>query len=316
MAQLKGIDFREATRSQAKASIVIQGLSGKGKSGLALLLAYTLAGADWSKVFANDTENRSLDLFEGIRMNTGDQFGKFKKFDLLSTHGYRPSNYVAIKEAAKQAGAEVFINDSITHCWQGKGGVLQLVAAKEAASTKLNKYNAWGEPEVAAEKDAIYELIRDPEMHMISTVRVKEKFDIVQGEGLKSLGEQQQQMPDLKYEPDLVLDMVQSGNTSGRAPSAKVIKSRYAIFSEGEVYTFDQDTLAALKQYLEEGVDPEILLEQQRQDFIKEIKATLDASPSKLTLWSLLKTEIGHADTPLEEMSLDILRKLLGQLIN
>ena len=36
--------FQEATREQSKASILIEGLSGKGKSGLALLLGYYLAG--------------------------------------------------------------------------------------------------------------------------------------------------------------------------------------------------------------------------------------------------------------------------------
>ena len=35
--------WRDATRQQSKASIVIEGLSGSGKSGLALALAYILA---------------------------------------------------------------------------------------------------------------------------------------------------------------------------------------------------------------------------------------------------------------------------------
>ena len=40
MAQSPQFNFRDATRTQAKASILIEGLSGSGKSGLALLLGY------------------------------------------------------------------------------------------------------------------------------------------------------------------------------------------------------------------------------------------------------------------------------------
>ena len=61
--------FEEATREQSKASILIEGLSGKGKSGLALLLGYYLAGKDFSKVFDIDTENNSVNLFVGIELS-------------------------------------------------------------------------------------------------------------------------------------------------------------------------------------------------------------------------------------------------------
>ena len=308
--------FSEVTRAQSKASIVIQGLSGKGKSGLALMIGYILADEDWSKVYAGDTENKSLNLFEGIATHTGDRFGKFKKFDLLRLHGYKPSNYIAMKEAAIQNGAKVFIQDSITHAWTGPGGVLQMVSKLEAENSKINKFNAWGQPEVMYEKDSIYEMIRDPEVHMIATVRVKEKFDMKTGEGIKSLGEQQIQMPDLKYEPDLVLDMVHSGTTEGRAPRATVIKSRYAILAEGETYDFTKELIEQLREYLAEGADPAIMMEQQRQEFITEIKHILDSSKSKQTVWTIYKGELGVDNTPLEEMSLEIVRKLLSRLLN
>jgi len=307
--------FSDVTRAQSKASIVVQGLSGRGKSGLALMIGYVLAGDDWSKVYALDTENRSLNLFEGIATHLGDKFGRFKKFDLLKVHGYRPSHYISAKQAAVENGAIVFVQDSISHAWNGPEGVLQLVSKKEAGNPKYNKYNAWGDPEVVFEKDSIYEMIRDPEVHMVSTVRLKEKFELADGK-VNSLGEQQIQMPDLKYEPDLVLDMVHSGNTEGRAPRAKIIKSRYAIFSEGETYDFTREVLEQLRDYLQEGADPAVIREQQRLEFISEIKTVLDGSKSKQTLWTVFKEELGVSDVPLEEMSLDVVRKLLSRLMN
>ena len=59
-------EFQEVTREKAKAAIQIQGLSGRGKSGLALLLAYFLTG-DWKSVYAIDTENKSMSLYQGLK---------------------------------------------------------------------------------------------------------------------------------------------------------------------------------------------------------------------------------------------------------
>ena len=51
-----------------------------------------------------------------------------------------------------------------------------------------------------------------------------------------SLGEQQIQQDGLKYEPDLVLRMLEPGNMDGTNPKVLVIKSRYAILKTGEEY--------------------------------------------------------------------------------
>lgn len=317
MSTIVNPNFRKAQRAQSKASILIQGLSGSGKSGLALMIGLTLSeDTGWDGVYGVDTENRSLDLFEGIRTHLGQPFGEFNKYDLVKAKGYAPSNYVAIKEAARNAGAKVFISDSITHAWQGKGGVLRLVSKFTAQSSKGNSYAAWGEPEVMDERDCIYELIRDADIHMISTVRVKEKFEMVTGEGLKSLGEQLQQMPDLKYEPDLVIEMIQAGTTTGQPPIGKIIKSRYAIFEKDATYEFDEATLNQLKEYLQEGADPEIMKEAQRQEYLLELKNILDNKPSKRTLWTILKEEQGLTDVPLDDMTLEQARRMFGLLVS
>lgn len=310
------LSFRDATRQQAKASILIEGLSGRGKSGLALLLGYALSGKDWTKVYAIDTENRSLDLFEGINMSNGTKCEPFKKVDLLPAHGYAPSNYIMCKENAITAGGEVIINDSITHMWQQEGGVLDLVSQVQAKDSKrYNNYTAWGAPEVKAEKQAIYNVVRDARIHVISTVRVKEKFEINSDHTLTSLGEQEQQMPDLKYEPDLVLQMQKAGAMNGTAPVAKVIKSRYAVLQEGEIYQFTDTIIQSLVDYLHEGTDPKELFEKQRKDYIQTIKGILDADVSKKTMFATLKEQQGCKDTKLVDLPLDVLQTLLGILL-
>lgn len=307
-------EFQEVTRAQAKASIVIEGLSGRGKSGLALLIALALS-PDPALVFATDTEEKSLNLFDGIQKSTGDgQFGKFKKVDLLPSHGYSPSNYLKIRESALNAGAIVTINDSISHAWTRQGGILSLVEKAKQDDSRLNNWTAWGVPEVAAEKELIYKLFRDYRCHVINTVRVKEKKELVDGE-LKSLGEAQIFMPETKFEPDLVLHMTRAGYMDGTAPMARVEKSRYAILQEGHVYEFTEALLQQLKDYLDEGADPVAMREAQRIELIEAIKETLDSNPSKQGIWPVLKSDAGHADTALEELPLDVARTLFGSLM-
>lgn len=310
------LNFRDATRQQAKASILIEGLSGRGKSGLALLLGYALAGNDWSKVYAVDTENRSLDLFEGINMSSGAKCEPFKKVDLLPAHGFAPSNYLLCKENAVKAGGEVIINDSITHMWQQEGGILDIVSTIQLKDSKrYNNYTAWGAPEVKAEKQAIYNVVRDARIHVISTVRVKEKFEINSDHTLTSLGEQEQQMPDLKYEPDLVLHMLSAGAMNGTPPTAKVIKSRYAILQESEVYQFTDAIIDSLVDYLHKGTDPKELLEKQRVDYIKTIKSIIDSDVSKKTMLPILKEQQGCKDVKTADLPLEVLQTLLGSLL-
>lgn len=309
-------NFRDATRAQAKASILIEGLSGKGKSGLALLIAYALTN-DWSKVYALDTENKSLDLFQGVNSSLGVPYGTFKKFDLTpyTPGAYAPSNYLGARDAAIAAGAEAFINDSLTHMWTMTGGVLDLVTAAQA--NMRNQAAAWGDEKVVEEKQKIYATARDSRIHVISTVRIKEKIGMESEDGktkVVSLGDQQIMMPDFKYEPDLVLRMVHAGNQNGTPPRARVIKSRYAIFADDTEYDFTEALLKDLVKYLGEGVDPAELLERQRLEIIAEITQLLDADVSKKTMFPMLKEQQGVKDVRLKDMELPVLRTLLGIL--
>ena len=259
--------FRKAARQKLTASIMIEGLQGSGKSGLALLIARALTD-DWNKIYAIDTENRSLDLFEGIKMNTGDPFGEFNKVDLTIEDGYAPSNYIALRDEAIKAGAEVVIMDSISHMWNRKGGLLDLVADAQAAG--LDNYRSWGTDKNRKEKELLNDIVRSPKVHMITTVRIKEKFglefDETRGKNkVVSLGEQQIQQDGLKYEPDLVLRMVSPGNMDGTNPVVEVLKSRYAILRTGEEYEVNEELLKQLRAYLEEGIDPEVVFKEQRE---------------------------------------------------
>lgn len=308
--------FRKVERQKVKASIMIEGLQGSGKSGLALALARVLS-SDWDKIYAIDTENQSLDLFDGIKLNTGIEITNFNKVDLTPDDGFAPSNYMVLREDAINAGAEVVIMDSISHMWNRKGGLLDKVTEAQAAG--LDSYRSWGTDENRREKELIFDLVRSHKAHIISTVRSKEKFgmeyDETRGRNkVVSLGEQQIQQEGLKYEPDLVLRMVSAGHTDGTAPKAEVLKSRYAILRVGEEYEFTAELLHSIKQYLEEGVDPEILLQQQKEDLINAIKSYC-TTPARKSVWKTLKESSGF-EGKLEDMPLELMKPLYKQLIS
>jgi hypothetical protein len=308
-------NFEEAKRIACKASILIEGLSGRGKSGLALLIAKGLT-KDWTKVFAIDTENKSLNLFTGLPASSGEKFEHFNIGQLTKDVGYKPSNYLAFRESAIRAGAEAVIEDSISHAWQYEGGVLDIVTKKQ--SNMKNQYAAWGDSEVVKEKNELLALIRDDRVHVISTVRVKEKHEIVDGKPV-SIGEQQIQQADLKYEPDLVLHMIRPGkktSTMLEHPVAKVIKSRYAIFEVDQEYEFTPELIEQLRLYLEEGEDPAIILEKQREEYVTAVKAYLDEHKNAEPVWKVLKDDAGYKDTKLEDMPLDVVKSLYINLTN
>lgn len=308
--------FETAQRVQLKASIMIEGLTGSGKSGLALLLGLYLAGR-WEDVAVTDTENKSANLFAGLPFSNGTPVGGFKVVQLTKDIGYAPSNYLACRRAAIEMGAKVNIKDSISHAWQYAGGVLEKVNAAAAKSRSNDKYAAWRDPEVADEKMKLMELIRDPDIHVITTVRVKEKFEYVAGDDgknkLQSLGEQQIQQADLKYEPDLVLHMVRPGSKT-LPPKAEVVKSRYAILTKGETYEFTPELCLQIKAYVEEGADPQELLEAQRTEYVNAITEFLDANASARSIWSIIKSDAGFKDTKLSDIPLDSLKRLYNQM--
>lgn len=108
------MELRKAERKQAKIKLGLQGPSGSGKTYSALLLAYGLV-QDWAKVAVIDTENHSADLYAHL--------GDYRVLPL--NRPYTPERYIQAIQACEDASMEVIIIDSITHEWDGAGGILE-----------------------------------------------------------------------------------------------------------------------------------------------------------------------------------------------
>ncbi len=147
------IVIRKAKRSATKLRLLLSGPSGSGKTWGAIQIAKGLGG----RVVVIDTEEGSSDLY--------DQLHAFDVIDLKPP--FTPESYVSAIAVAEEAGYDVIIVDSVTHCWSGSGGCLELLDDIAKAQFRGNTWSAWSviTPRWRAFVD---KLLRSP-AHVIAT---------------------------------------------------------------------------------------------------------------------------------------------------
>lgn len=187
--------FKKAERKQAKLRLALSGPSGSGKTTGALLIAKGLGG----RVAVLDTERGSASLYADIC-----------DFDVVELGPpYAPERYIEIIQDAERAGYATLILDSITHEWNGSGGILEIVDNVTRAKFKGNSYAAWSEGTPRHQK-FIDAMLASP-MHIIVTMRSKTVYvETEKGNGKKTiekLGAAPQQRDGLEYEFTAVLDL-------------------------------------------------------------------------------------------------------------
>lgn len=157
------LQLKKATRKQVKLRLGMSAVSGGGKTMSALLLAYGMTG-DWTKIAVIDTENGSASLYSHI--------GEFNVIDLTSP--FNPERYVEAIKACEDGGMEVIILDSITHEWDGKGGILDI-----SNSMTGNSYTNWAK--ITPRHDAFINSMLQSKCHIISCVRRKQDYEMTKG---------------------------------------------------------------------------------------------------------------------------------------
>ena len=206
------ISIRKARRSATKLRILLTSPSGGGKTYGALLMADGLGG----KTVVIDTEEGSSDLY--------DELHEFDVIDLKPP--FTPERYIEAITAAEAAGYEVIVIDSVTHCWSGKGGCLELVDDIAKAQFRGNTWSAFSV--ITPRWRAFVDAILRSSAHVICTGRSKTETAQVEDHGKKKvakLGMKLEARDGLEYEFTTVLDLVHDGHY------ATVSKDRTGIFS-------------------------------------------------------------------------------------
>jgi hypothetical protein len=227
------VQIRKARRSATKLRLLLTGPSGSGKTWGALQIAKGIGG----KCVVIDTEEGSSDLYDHLH-----------DFDVIDLRPpFSPERYIEAITAAEQAGYEVIIVDSVTHCWSGSGGCLEILEDVAKAQFRGNTWSAFSviTPRWRAFVD---KLLRSP-AHIICSGRSKTETAQVDDHGKKKvakLGMKLEARDGLEFEFTCVLDVIHDGHY------ATVSKDRTGLFA-GDPKPITVDTGRRLAEWLAGG---------------------------------------------------------------
>lgn len=207
--------------------MALQGPSGAGKTYSALLVAYGLCN-DWTKIAVVDTENHSADLYAHL--------GAYQVLPI--TAPYTPERYIQAIQVCIDAGIEVLILDSISHEWQGSGGILDIHSAMPG-----NSFTNWNK--VTPRHNAFVQMLLESNIHIIATIRSKQDYIITVKNGKQvpeKVGLKGITREGMDYEFTLVFDV----NMEHHAIASK---DRTGLFANRPEYVLSADTGQEILQW-------------------------------------------------------------------
>lgn len=244
------LNIRKAQRAGARLVIGISGVSGSGKTYTALQLAWGLAGGKADKVGLLDTENRRGSLYADILKGKDGDIHQFLIGDLDAP--FSPQRYIDAILEFQAAGVEVLVIDSVSHEWNGLGGVLSMVAKYDKSIT------AW--KHAKPEHQRFMNTMLQSDMHIIVCIRATNKVDWKDPKNPKQLGIMPVQQEEFMFEMTASMMMWDGGRSRDvmKCPADLV-----PIF--GEVGTMSEGYLTArhglmLREWVDGGVtlDPKL----------------------------------------------------------
>ena len=231
-------NLRKATRQKAKIRLGLSAVSGGGKTYTALLIAYGICG-DWSKVAVIDTENNSADLYAHL--------GSYSVLPI--TAPYTPESYIKAIKECEDAEMEVIIIDSITHEWDGKGGILDI-----HNSMTGNSFTNWAK--LTPRHQSFIDAILQSKCHVITTVRRKQDYEMTNEGGklkVEKAGLKEVTREGFEYELTVNLEL----DTKHNATSSK---DRTGLFMDKPAFVPTVATGQMIAEWCESGVDTKELI--------------------------------------------------------
>lgn len=255
------MQLRKATRTKTKLRIGLAGVSGSGKTYSALLMASGLT--KWKKIAVIDTENGSADLY--------DHLGDFNVLRLESP--YSPERYIEAITTCEQAGMEVIILDSMSHEWDGKGGILDM-----HNSMAGNSFTNWGK--LTPRHNRFIEKMLSSSAHVIATMRSKQDYVLQEKNGKQvpeKVGLKAVTRDGVDYEFTLVFDL----DIKHMAESSK---DRTGLFMDKPQFHISKETGELLKSWSEKGLDsiPVPMVDGKQIKKIKTLISAKDVDEEKL----------------------------------
>lgn len=250
--------FTPATKKQSRLRLALIGPSGSGKTFTACRIAKGLGG----RVAVIDTERGSAskyaDLFE---------------FSTLELDRYDPDTFIQAIETADRAGFEVLVIDSLSHAWNGKGGILEQVDSIAARSQSKNSFSAWRE--AGPKQNRLVDAILKSRCHVIVTMRVTTEWVVEKDERTgknapRKVGLKPVQKEGMEYEFDVVGDLSDS--------QLVVSKSRCPALTRAVINEPGEELGRTLAAWLSDGKPAPLSIAPERQDVLPASQP--DAKPA------------------------------------
>jgi hypothetical protein len=240
-------------RKHVKIKMALQGPSGSGKTMSALLLAYGLC-SNWSKVAVIDTENFSASLYSHL--------GAYSVLNISAP--FTPEKYIEAIKLCEDAGMEVIIIDSISHEWEGLGGILDTHSQMAG-----NSFTNWSK--LTPRHNAFVQAILQSSCHIIGCIRAKQDYVLTEKNGKQvpeKVGLKAITRDGTDYEYTVVLDLDIKHN-------ATASKDRTGLFMDKPEFKITPATGERILSWCMEGQNPDQLVESQI-DSCKSIRDLLE----------------------------------------
>ena len=284
-------ELKPAKKTAVPPLIGLWGKSGSGKTYSAILLARGLVGAK-GKIAVIDTENGRAKFYSELA-------GGWHHLDIQPP--FSSDKYTAAFKYCEEQGAKAIVVDSMSHAWDGDGGVLD--QADEAGGVGLSK---WKKPKFAYKK-MMNSLLRSP-IPVIFCIRAKDGVKQI-GRGkeaeIVSIGETPISEKSFIFEMTIDLCMTKDGHYNLEKSKAIPEALRGVIKSDGRVGV---DMGAAIAEWSGSGVtvDPEaIKLKQAGKDAVLGGLASYTAWGKGLSDEQKAKVKLYLADWTKEAKAVD-----------
>lgn len=278
------MQIRKAQKAKSKLRIGMMGASGSGKTYSALLLASGMT--DWTKVLVIDTENHSADLY--------DHLGDYSVITLDAP--YSPERYVQAIQMGEESGFEVIIIDSISHVWEGTGGILEIV-------DKLGgRFQDWAKATPRYKK--LVNAILRSKAHIITTSRTKTEYSVEKDDKNKTrvrkVGTKDVNREGFDYEMTISFSIDINH-------LAEATKDRTSMFIDQPEFMISKETGKRLAEWASKGIDPANARDEKLENKLFELGDQCKHSRDQIT-----KRAEGFFSTSFDKLTNEQLSELIS----
>lgn len=311
----------QATREQLVGSIALMGPSGAGKTLSALKIAKGMMDKKygdsisedekWKKVGYVDTEHERSKIYAN---NSRHGIGAFSHIDFKKP--YSLDRYDDAVIALKQHGCEVVITDSLSHFWEGDGGILDLQQSYGGT------FQAWRDTNPHYSNFISLVTGERHGLDMINCIRAKQAYEVSTSETgklkVEKLGLKPVQRDSLEYEFHIVFSIDMNHTAVTVKDNSEIFKDVPRVI-DAEVGELIYDWLKTGKDIHAEREAALTAEREEKEAMFNNVKAFLESKTpgmKEYTEQMIAATQKKAGGSLVEKLNLEQLKRMLTTVHN